>query len=364
MKILMFVDGLAIGGKERRLVELVKGLIKYKNIKCYLAVMGNDIHFREIEDNLPVYYLLRETKKDFKIFLELYKLCKILKPDIIHCWDSMTAVYSVPVTKMIKIKFVNAMITDAPAKLKLLSKNWPRAKMTFPWSDIIIANSKAGLESYHPPSRKSYCIHNGFDFNRTENLTDTTSLRRKYRIETPKVIGMVASFTGSKDYETYLKAANIILRRRNDVTFLAIGDGPNFLLCQTMVQADLLERMKFLGKLQNVEPVMNLFDVGILTTYTEGISNVIMEYMALRKPTIVTNCKGNSELVVDKETGFLINLEATEQLTYYIELLLNDEELALAMGKKGFDRIKREFNIEKMVESHVSLYNTLVGSDK
>ena len=58
------------------------------------------------------------------------------------------------------------------------------------------------------------------------------------------------------------------------------------------------------GKQKRVLNIVNIFDIGILATqqeiHGEGISNAVMEYMALQKPIIVTDCGGNRELVEEK----------------------------------------------------------------
>jgi hypothetical protein len=93
MKILFFIDGLIAGGKERRLLELMKGIKSGFDVEFELAVMNADIHYREVFDlGIKVHYLIRKTKKDASVFYKFYKICKNFRPDIIHCWDSMTAV--------------------------------------------------------------------------------------------------------------------------------------------------------------------------------------------------------------------------------------------------------------------------------
>jgi len=100
MKILFFTETLFCGGKERRLTELMKVLKLRQECEFELAVMDNEIHYKEVLDlNIPIHYLIRETKKDLSIFTMFFKLCKDYHPDIVHCWDTMTAIYSVPVCK-------------------------------------------------------------------------------------------------------------------------------------------------------------------------------------------------------------------------------------------------------------------------
>ena len=169
MRILFFINLLSAGGKERRLTELMKVLKTRHDCDFELIVMNSEIHYKEVLNlNIPIHYLIRKSKKDISVFRMFYKICRNYKPDIVHCWDSMTAVYSAPVCKLLKIKLVNGLITSSPERQNIFNKDWLRAKLTFPFSDIIIGNSKAGLESFSAPEHKSFFIHNGFNFERTK----------------------------------------------------------------------------------------------------------------------------------------------------------------------------------------------------
>src|SRR5690606_941202 len=131
LKILMLIDSLTSGGKERRFVELLKGLKNCNGISCEVVVLSNEVHYKEIYDlNFPLHFLTRNLKKDIRIFQQLYFICRRFSPDIIHSWESMCTVYALPTAKILGIKLINAMIADAPDKLKVLSKLWIRANLT------------------------------------------------------------------------------------------------------------------------------------------------------------------------------------------------------------------------------------------
>jgi len=360
MRILFFIDCFVSGGKERRLTELMKALKNRPEIKFELAVMDKEIHYKEILDlGINVHYLIRKTKKDLSVFKELYKLCKNIKPDILHCWDSMTAVYSVPVCKLLHIKLVNGMITDSPAKRNIFNKRWLRARLTFPFSDVVVGNSIAGLKAYRVARHRSICIYNGFNFERINKVEKNCLVREQMKVNTKYIVGMVASFALNKDYKTYFKAAQLILDKRNDITFLAIGKNTDSDESKDLIPEKYKEHIRLLGKISNVESVVNAMDIGVLSTFTEGISNSILEYMALGKPVIATDGGGTREILVDKETGFLITQSDPVELSGKLELLLNDTELRNSMGSAGKQRIQDLFSIDKMVGKYISTYEKL-----
>lgn len=361
MKILFFINVLSAGGKERRLTELMKVLKHKPDIEFELAVMSTEIHYEEIFAlKIPIHFLIRKTKNDVSVFKMLYRLCKQFRPDIIHCWDSMTAVYSVPVCKLLKIKLVNGLITNSPEQQNIFNKHWLRAKVTFLFSDIIIGNSKAGLIAYKAPERKSYFIHNGFNFERNTNIINSDALRGWLNISTKYLVGMVASYSVNKDYETFFSAARILLKKRKDITFLAIGGGTDSEMSQNHVSPENREYFRLLGKRSGVESYINALDISVLSTFTEGISNSILEYMALGKPVIATNGGGTCEIVKDGETGFLIKRSDPAELAEKTEMLLEDDDLRVRMGEAGKERIRSSFSIDNMINQYLSLYNKIL----
>ena len=271
----------------------------------------------------------------------------------------MSAVYAGPVAKILRIKFINAMIAGAPARLT--AKRRIRAMFTFPLSDIIQSNSYAGLEAYNVPQRKRSVVHNGFDFERMTDLKERDKVRAELGIQTEYVAGMVAGFRYHKDYESLVRAAQKILQERDDVTFVCVGGGPDLKRIRELAQGG--NRIIFTGKRSDVESIINTFDIGILLTdlerHGEGISNSIMEYMAAGKPVIATDGGATRELVIDGETGFLVPQKSPERLAETIEDLLNDDELRKNMGIMAKKRIQTEFDIDRMTREHAKLYDKL-----
>ena len=360
MRILFIINTLTSGGKERRLTELMKNLKARPGIEFALVIMSNDIHYKEIFDlDISVHYIIRKTKKDLSVFQKLYKLCKKFKPDILHCWDSMTAIYSAPVCKLLNIRLVNGMVIDTPVKNNILNKIYLRAKLTFPLSDIIIGNSRAGLAAYNAPKAKSVCIYNGFNFERLNGIKKNGAIKEQLSINTRYMIGMVASFSKYKDYKTYFSAAQLLLNKRNDITFLAIGNDTDSDAARNLIQDEYKDHFRLLGTKSNVESFTDILDICVLSTFTEGISNSILEYMALGKPVIATAGGGTSEIVLNQKTGFLISPSSPLELSEKIETLLNDADLRTKMGAAGKRRIHDIFLIDEMVNKYVSVYENL-----
>lgn len=365
MRVMMLIDSLVKGGRERRMLELLKGLSQYPQIQCEIVVFSKKIVYEEVYDlGLPIHILERQPEKDPRVFYRLYRLCRRFRPDILHTWGSMSSVYAVPTAKMLGIKLLNAQITNATDDLGWSDVNWFRARLTFPFSDAVLANSYAGLKAYNAPETKSYCLHNGFDFKRISHLKPASEIRKQFGITTPYVVGMVGAFEDRKDYPLYIDTALNIVQEREDVSFLAIGDGKHFEACRARVPEAQGDQIIFTGVQNEVESIIDLFDIGVLVTnqtvHGEGISNAIMEYMALGKPVIASRGGGTSEIVIEGQTGLLIDEPTVDIWTQALTTLLDDPDRAEKMGAAGKERVLHDFNLEKMIDAYVALYEHLL----
>jgi glycosyltransferase involved in cell wall biosynthesis len=226
------------------------------------------------------------------------------------------------------------MIVDTPVKQSITNKYWFRGKLTFPFSTIVIGNSEAGILAYGAPAKKSICVYNGMALSRFQNLKDPVLMRKEIYGEDAEdvfIVGMVAAFHDRKDYKTLIRAAIILTPLYSNLRFVLVGNGENLSDVKSIVPDSLLHKIKFLGRRSDVESIINIFDIGVLLTNTkvhgEGISNSIIEYMALCKPVIATRGGGTNEAVIENKNGFLIDDSNENQLAEKIGLLINDRDL-------------------------------------
>lgn len=365
-RILIVIDGLGRGGMERRMLELLKALKNRGGYEVEVFVLSEKMGYREIFDlgfNIKMYK--RKIKKDPMVFVEIYKICRSFKPDIIHSWGIMSGVYVIPTSKLLGIPFINGNIRDATKRSKYFNRDRRRIRFSFWFSDVVVGNSLAGLRAFNAPKKKSVCIPNGIDLSRTDELIPENDIRMQYGIKTPKVVGMVGGFNYRKDYESFFKTAQIIIDKKADVTFVALGKGPDFEPMKASIPENYREKILLLGQLNDVESVINVLDVGVLATnsrnHEEGISNAILEYMLMAKPVVATFGGGTPEVVVDNETGFLVPPLRPDLLAEKIEFLLDNPSIRTQLGTAGKERIKNHFSLQIMEERYIQLYKSILN---
>jgi glycosyltransferase involved in cell wall biosynthesis len=252
------------------------------------------------------------------------------------------------------------MIADADKRYGVFSLKYLFLKIDFFFSDIILSNSHAGLKAYKVNSPKAKVIWNGVNLDRFQGKYDITKVKEEFGVKTDLMIVMVAAFTVYKDYNLFLDIAIELAKTRNDVTLVAVGDGPELEGIQQRIKGEMIGNVILTGSQRNVERIIAASDIGLLCTYSEGISNSIIEYMALGKPVISTDISGGSkELIIEGETGFCVGRNA-EKIAGSINLLLNNPVLKESMGNKGMERIGSYFSISRMGEEFIRVYQGVI----
>jgi glycosyltransferase involved in cell wall biosynthesis len=361
MRVLICIETLGIGGKERQAVELVKALGRRPDIDCLMVCLqSDDFYLHELRNvGNPVEFILRRRRWDVGVFSKLYRTIRRFQPHLIHTYGMMSSFYALPLAKLMRLPLINASIQNAFPRG---GWRWEVERLLLKASDYRIANSYAGLWSRHFSEGDCHnvVIVNGFDFSRVERFMTDRSPSRPRGDRAVKIVGMVAEFNRFKDYANFIRAALQISRHRKDVLFVTVGDGETLEASEKLAAGS--ETIRFLGKHKNIEEIIDTFDIGVLSTFTEGISNSIMEYMALSKPVVATNGGGTRELVVEGETGLLVPAEAPDALAARINYLLDNPDVATRMGAAGEARLRREFSMGRMVEGTVQLYQRALAN--
>ena len=231
------------------------------------------------------------------------------------------------------------------------------------FSDIVLGNSQAGLNEYKMPQRKAHLIYNGVRLERFNSQTDKNNIRTQLNIKTQYIAIMVASASKNKDYDLLLDVAKKASSQHIDITFVGVGGGVNLSMLRTRKEKEKINNLILLGTRNDVEVLVAASDIGLLFTKTdkhcEGISNSIMEYMALGKPVITTDtCGGSKELIEDGSSGFILN-EDLNLILSKLTSLIENPNLRKSMGNRGKEIIKNKFTIDIMGKNYVKIYEEL-----
>jgi glycosyltransferase involved in cell wall biosynthesis len=162
-------------------------------------------------------------------------------------------------------------------------------------------------------------------------------------------IGWIARVTGVKNP---LRALEIAKRFPN-AEFLLAGGGD--LLEQTKAQAP--RNTKVLGW-TDAPKLFAASDIILSTSENEGMPIALIEAQLASKPVVATNVGGVAEVVINKKTGFVTG-KGTEELAKALQKLITSKALRTTQGRAAKAHATKAFSVEKMIQTHVSLYKKL-----
>ena len=179
------------------------------------------------------------------------------------------------------------------------------------------------------------------------------------------VVGYVGRITPEKDLHTWVRVAALVVQQFPHAYFMLVGNGKDDGLLHDLQHLantlGIAKQVVFHGYHENPQSFYAAFDLFLLTSVTEGLSNSLLEAMAMGIPTVVTRVGGNEELVVDGHTGYVLPPGDVQGIAQAIITLAQNQQLRRDMGQAGRKRIEREFSFAQRLQRIESLYEHLVG---
>jgi len=112
---------------------------------------------------------------------------------------------------------------------------------------------------------------------------------------------------------------------------------------------------------QNISAIYSMCDAVIQTSWREGLSNVILEAMAMERPVVATAAGGTPEVVRHRRTGWIVPPGDANGLAMGLLHAHDDPEEARQWGIAGRTLVESEYTVERLVERTVSLYEAMLN---
>jgi len=211
-------------------------------------------------------------------------------------------------------------------------------------------------------------LYNGVDgqeFRPQPQVRD--AVRRQLRIPLDAlVIGSVGRMVNLKDFKTLLKAAESLAHETPELRVLLVGSGPELSCLQDYVSHSfqLAGRVVFPGAVDHVADMLNAMDIFVLPTLMEGMSNTLLEALAVGLPVVATRVGGNPEVVAEGECGYLFAPQDVPELICQLRTLLRDSRLRADFGGAARERALRQFSLECMLRRYRDLYLNLAMRER
>lgn len=177
---------------------------------------------------------------------------------------------------------------------------------------------------------------------------------------------MIVRVLYDKGYQEYVDAARIIRKEYPEVEFWLLGkidnEYPNHVPEHIVHWDSNSGVIHYLGYVSDVRSIILNADCIIHPTfYNEGLSRVLMEAMALKKPIITTDIPGCRETVEDGYNGYLVKPKDVDSLVIAIRKFLSlSKEERIAMGIHGREKAERQFDVRKVIDIYRSITDNIL----
>lgn len=201
----------------------------------------------------------------------------------------------------------------------------------------------------------------GVDRNRfhSVSLEEQTRLRRSYGYDvTDFIVFYAAELSFRKNQEMLINTVNELSDKLPNLKLLLAGTGPLDCNYRKLVNKYGLEsKIQILGYRKDIKELLTLCDIVASCSRQEGLPVNIMEAMASGKPAVVTDVRGNRDLIKDGENGFVIPLGDVKAMSQKIEKLALDEQLRKEMSSNSL-KIVADFTLDSIFNDMTCIYKS------
>lgn len=386
MRILLLISSLEHGGAERQVVQLANRLDpkRFEVALCSLSdrnALGCDLRERDRR----LFVIPKRWRYDVTAAFRVAELMRRLRTQLVHAFLFDAEIVARLAGRMARVPVIVGSERNTDYRRPLLQRSCLR--LTQGICDLTVANSRAGrrfaVYSLGVDENRVEVVHNGVDVDRF-CPGDGSAVRAALNIAPDeKVVGMVASFKPQKNHPMFLRVVQQVLKNNPRTRFLCVGEqlhvegngalslksGAGFhgdtrayqgRVSQAIHQAELGDRVLFLGHRDDMTAVYRACDLTILTSRHEGTPNVVLESMACGVPVVITDVSDNALIVGGRQGGYVVPVDGVRAMADRICELLNDSHQLHALGRSARVWVEQEFSAVRCAAKMEALYERLL----
>jgi glycosyltransferase involved in cell wall biosynthesis len=243
------------------------------------------------------------------------------------------------------------------------------------FTDVLITINKDDFEivkakSIVPKGKVFYIKGVGVDTKKLNpknvSESDKKEIKEKFSLSAEThVIVSVGRLEREKHFEHLIEALRIVKEKEVRFKFFIAGNGPlSSSLLKVAKSFGLEEELVLLGHIDEISNLLSLSDVYVTASLREGLPVSVMEAMAMEKPVVAYNIRGVRDLVEDGVNGFLVPFGDVNGLAEKILYLMKHPEVAEEMGKKGREKVEREFSLNIILPQMEKLYREILEAEE
>jgi glycosyltransferase involved in cell wall biosynthesis len=371
MKVLHLINTLSAGGAELHLLTLCRYL-KRQKVEVLVACLREQVKgSRSLRcdfqaEHIRIVNLQADSRYDSHFLAGVARLLSEERPDILHTHlpradlaGAFGRFLHPSLTWVCSIHAIYSIDWSGRWILPLFNFIWRRA-------DVVVAISHAvkdwlAKEVGVPPDKLTV-IQYGIEPERFAR--PSVDLRKTWGLDGQVVVGSVGRLEPRKDHDCLISAMPGVLELVPNASLLIAGHDPwgygrNL---QALIDGlGLKEQVRLVGFQRQIPSFLHALDVFAFASRSEGFGQVVIEAMAAGKPVVASKIPPLTDIVVDGETGLLVEPEKPEAFAHAISWLLMHTQEARRMGRQGREHVRNQFSAQRMAVETLSLYERLMG---
>ncbi|MDO5102170.1 MAG: glycosyltransferase [Lautropia sp.] len=371
-RIMLMTDEMEVGGSQRQIVQLALGL-KRQGLNCVVVYFRHPSFLVDVlhEAGVPTVRIDKRHRVDPGFVCRLRATMRDWQPDVIHCFSFTAELWGAIACRLLPRTRRPVLISSVRGTYEWYGKQqWQLKRWVSSQSASIISNSQMGADyaarQMPWPADAFRIIPNGVA-RPVPDQAAAAVLRQQYlsssdergmseaedgQAEGSILLLFVGRLVEHKNLPRLLMAFARLLDSRPAARLLLAGGGPLEQPLQQQIQAlGLGGKAILLGERDDVPTLMAAADIVVLPSLREGLSNVILEAMALGRPVIGTRVGGTPEIIEDGMNGLLVEATDVPALSEAMQRLIDDAELRQRIGMAGQQRVSEHYSPEAMVEA-------------
>ena len=370
MRVVHIIKVIRIAGAEQHLITLLGGL-RAQGVDAQMILlvepqnpMGNYVAALNAQ-GVPVQPMVIRHHADVTIIPRLRQALAVLSPDIVHTHLIHADLYGTIAAKWLGVPVISSRHNDDAFRYRALVRLVNRILWRMTSAGIAISDAikdfSIKIEGATP--KQMHRIHYGMDT--SVKPLDRAEVKRKLAAELKlpadvQLIGMVCRLIEQKGVGYGLEAFIQLADSFPMAHLLVAGEGLLRPELEARTQAaDLSGRVHFLGWRSDTASLMAGLDILLAPSLWEGFGLVLLEAMAQQTPIVASRVSAIPEVVIDRETGLLVEPRDVNALKDALSELLKDAALRQHMGLMGRDRLETAFSATRMVNETIEVYHTV-----
>lgn len=357
IRVMHLVYRFGVGGMELGVTKLVNSLDGERVCSSICSSCPGDDLKTQLRPGVRLFELNRRDGNDPLFVAQLYRLLRRERPDVLHTHSWGTLLEGLIAARLAGVPTI---VHGEHGTLQTRGRNIRVQRWTWGRVDRLLSvSSRLAERISHQigfPLDRIQVIRNGVDLDRF-TPRDSSSAKRALGLNPDELlIGTVGRLVPVKDQTTLIDALGILRDRGVPFSAAIAGTGPLRDQLARHAQALQLPQIHLLGNRHDIESVLNAYDIFVLSSRSEGLSNTIQEAMASGLPVIATRVGGADELVQEHETGLLVPPKDPVAMADALESLARDVGRRQQLAIAGRNRAATYFGLERMVRAYEHLY--------